>query len=75
MPLASSLIPLPAATIACDVARELCVKIDADRLPAHPGPERGDFIRGLLSDGWLLAGIAARRRAGDGRVAIAAEAA
>lgn len=59
MSLASSLIPLFAATIACDVAGQLCFKIGADRLPAHHGPERGSFFRGLLSDGWLLAGIAA----------------
>ena len=59
MSLASSLIPLFAATIACDVAGQLCFKIGAGRLPAHDGPERGAFLRGLLSDGWLLAGIAA----------------
>lgn len=59
MSLASSLIPLFAATIACDVVGQLCFKIGANRLPAHDGPERGAFLRGLLSDGWLLAGIAA----------------
>ena len=51
--------PLFAAIIACDVAGRLCFKAGADRLPTHHGPGRGDFYRGLLSDGWLLAGIAA----------------
>ncbi len=59
MSLASPLIPLFAATIACDVAGQLCFKIGAGRLPAHDGPQRSGFLRGLLRDGWLLAGIAA----------------
>ncbi len=59
MSLASTLVPLFVATIACDVVGQLCFKIGAGRLPAHDGPERGGFLRGLLSDGWLLAGIAA----------------
>lgn len=59
MSLASSLVPLLAATIACDVAGQLCFKIGARRLPAHDGPQFSGFLRGLLRDGWLLAGIAA----------------
>jgi drug/metabolite transporter (DMT)-like permease len=59
MSLASTLVPLFAATIACDVAGQLCFKLGASRLPAHDGPDRGGFLRGLLSDGWLLAGIVA----------------
>jgi len=59
MSLASTLVPLFAATIACDVAGQLCFKLGAGRLPAHDGPDRGGFLRGLVSDGWLLAGIAA----------------
>jgi drug/metabolite transporter (DMT)-like permease len=54
-----TLVPLFAATIACDVAGQLCSKIGSSRLPAHDGPDRGGFLRGLVSDGWLLAGIAA----------------
>ena len=59
MSLASTLVPLFAATIACDVAGQLCFKLGASRLPAHDGPDRGGFLRGLVSDGWLLAGILA----------------
>lgn len=59
MSFASTLLPLFAATIACDVAGQLCFKIGANRLPAHDGPNRGSFLLGLVSDGWLLAGIAA----------------
>jgi drug/metabolite transporter (DMT)-like permease len=59
MSLVPTLVPLFAATIACDVAGQLCFKIGASRLPAHDGPDRGGFLRGLVSDGWLLAGIAA----------------
>ena len=48
-----------AATIACDVVGQLCFKIGASRLPAHDGPDTAGFLRGLFSDVWLLAGIAA----------------
>ena len=59
MSVAWSLILLFGATIACDVIGQLCFKIGAGRVPAHDGPDRGGFLLGLLTDGWLLAGIAA----------------
>ena len=59
MPSVSILVSLFAATIACDVAGQLCFKIGASRVPAHDGPDRAGFLRGLFSDGWLLAGIVA----------------
>lgn len=55
----STLVLLFAATIACDVVGQLCFKIGASRLPAHDGPDTAGFLRGLFSDVWLLAGIAA----------------
>jgi drug/metabolite transporter (DMT)-like permease len=55
----STLVPLFAATIACDVVGQLCFKIGASRLPAHDGPDTVGFLRGLFSDVWLLGGIAA----------------
>jgi len=38
---------------------DVVAKFGASRLPAHDGPDRGGFLRGLVSDGWLLAGVAA----------------
>ncbi len=46
------------ASIACDVVGQICFKIGVERLPAFEGPDRAVFLRGLVTDWWLLAGIA-----------------
>lgn len=48
-----------ATALACDVAGQLFFKIGATRLPDPHGPDRLGFVRALLTDVWLLAGIVA----------------
>lgn len=45
-------------SIACDVAGQVFFKLGADRLPGHQPGAPSRFLSGLLSNRWLMAGIA-----------------
>jgi len=54
----TSLALLFLASIVCDVAGQIFFKLGVERLPDFEGDGRSGFLRGLVTDGWLLAGIA-----------------
>lgn len=47
-----------ALSVACDVSGQLCFKIGAERLPDLHKASPGEFAAGVLTDYWLLIGIA-----------------
>lgn len=47
-----------ALSVVCDVSGQLCFKIGAERLPDLHEASPGQFAAGVLTDYWLLIGIA-----------------
>ena len=45
-------------SIACDVVGQVFFKLGADRLPGYQSGAAGQFVSRLMSNRWLLAGIA-----------------
>ncbi|MFG1397076.1 EamA family transporter [Roseixanthobacter pseudopolyaromaticivorans] len=54
----TSIIALFAVSVACDVSGQLAFKLGANRLPAARAVGAGLFALSLVSEPWLLAGLA-----------------
>lgn len=57
--MSTTIVMLFVTALVLEVSGQIFFKVGAERLPAFDGPDQKVFYRSLLTDGWLLAGVAA----------------